>query len=189
MSETSQGGPAGALAVLGLIQGPRYGEELAIPAPVVVVGRAARCDVVIADDSVSATHARLEFDHGAWRITDLDSANGTSVEGVRLAAQVPTPLPYGSTVRLGGVKLQFRAVREADPAAARAEFVPPPPPKTLREESRGFRLPVWLVALVLVTLVVLGLVLSGVLFPTDPVPMPVSAPAGAPAPAAPTPAP
>lgn len=181
MSETSQGGPPGALAVLGILKGPRYGEELAIPAPVVVVGRAARCDVVVADDSVSATHARLEFDTGAWRITDLDSANGTTVEGVRLAPQVPTPLPYGSTVRLGGVTMQFRGVRDADPAAARATFVPPPPPTTLRQERTGFRLPLWLVALVLVALVVLGLFLAGVFTP-EPVPAPVPV-TGEPAPA------
>ena len=75
--------------------------------------RCAGCDVVVDDDSVSAQHARLEYDMGGWRITDLQSTNGTAVEGVRLAPGVPTPLPYGVTVRLGGVQLQFREVEHA----------------------------------------------------------------------------
>ncbi|HZG42625.1 MAG TPA: FHA domain-containing protein, partial [Longimicrobium sp.] len=108
MANVVPSGRPGPLASLALMAGPRYGEELPVPTPVVVLGRAAACDVVIDDDSVSAQHARLEFDTGAWRITDLGSTNGTAVEGVKLAPQLPTPLPYGSTVRLGGVQLQFR---------------------------------------------------------------------------------
>jgi len=126
-----------------------------VPAPVVTVGRAAGCEVRIDDDSVSAQHARLEYDMGAWRITDLGSVNGTSVEGQRLAANVPTPLSYGSTIRFGGVQLQLREAA-ADPEAARAAYVPPPPPKTLREERRGARFPVWLLLLVLIVLAVVG---------------------------------
>lgn len=160
MPDTSPG--AAPLARLALQAGPRYGEELAVLSPVVTLGRGAQCDVVLPDDSVSVVHARLEFDTGAWRITDLDSVNGTSVEGVRLASQVPTPLPYGSVVRLGGVMLQFRDAPGADPAAARAQFVPPKREATLREERRGFRLPVWLlVLLLLVALAVAAWFLMG----------------------------
>ncbi|MFL5542239.1 MAG: FHA domain-containing protein, partial [Longimicrobiaceae bacterium] len=64
MSDLPQAGP---LATLGIAAGPRYGEQIPIPAPVVTVGRAAGCEVVIDDDSVSAKHARLEYDLGAWR--------------------------------------------------------------------------------------------------------------------------
>ena len=149
---------AGPLATLGVVEGPRYGEQLAVPAPVVTIGRAAACEVVVDDDSVSAQHARLEFDLGAWRITDLGSVNGTAVEGVKLAPQVPTPLPYGTTVRLGGVRLQFRQVADADPDAARAAYLPPPPRATLKEERGGFRFPLWLAVLVLLLLAVLAYV-------------------------------
>jgi hypothetical protein len=155
--------PASPLAALELIAGPRYGEELPVPRPVVTVGRAAESDVVIDDDSVSATHARLEWDLGAWRITDLGSTNGTTVEGIRLASNIPTPLPYGSTVRLGGVKLIFREVAAANPEQARAEYVAPEKPGTLREERRGFRFPVWLALLLLVLLAVIGWVLFNVM--------------------------
>jgi pSer/pThr/pTyr-binding forkhead associated (FHA) protein len=158
MSSLAPSGRPGHLASLALMAGPRYGEELPVPSPIVTVGRAAGCDVVVDDDSVSAQHARLEYDLGAWRITDLQSINGTAVEGVKLAPNVPTPLPYGATVRLGGVQLQFREAEGADVETAKAGYVPPESPKTLREERSGARFPLWLVLLVLILAVVIGMI-------------------------------
>ncbi|HEU4452791.1 MAG TPA: FHA domain-containing protein [Longimicrobium sp.] len=182
MANVPQAGP---LATFAVAAGPRHGEQHPVPQPVVVIGRAAACAVVIDDDSVSAEHARLEWDLGAWRITDLGSINGTAVEGVKLAPNVPTPLPYGTTVRFGGVKLQFRQVAEADPAAARQSFAPPPPPKTLKEERTGFRFPVWLAVLLLV----LAALVAYAVFESLREPVPVEAPAPATVLPAPAPAP
>jgi Na+-transporting methylmalonyl-CoA/oxaloacetate decarboxylase gamma subunit len=153
MEITPRGERSGALAAFGIQAGPMAGEEVPIRLPVVRIGRAAGNDVVIDEDSISATHARLEFDEGAWRITDLESTNGTYVEGVRLAPQVPTPLVYGASVRFGGVRLHFRAVEAADPAAARAGYVEPERAPTIREAgSGGRRIPMWLVLLLLLLL-------------------------------------
>ncbi|HEX5727340.1 MAG TPA: FHA domain-containing protein, partial [Longimicrobiaceae bacterium] len=135
----------------------------------------------IDDDSVSAAHARLEWDLGAWRITDLESTNGTSVEGVRLAPHVPTPLQYGATVRLGGVRLQLREAAGADPASARAGFVPPPPVPTLKEERR-FRLPVWLLLVILVLAAVATWAVLELTRPPAGTPVAPAPTAGAPAP-------
>ena len=155
MEITPLGDRSGALAAFGIQSGPQAGKEVPIRLPVVRIGRAAGNDVVIPDDSVSAAHARLEFDQGAWRITDLESTNGTYVEGVRLAPQVPTPLGYGASVRFGGIPLHFRAVETADPAAARARYVEPERAPTIREAGTGGRrIPVWLVLLLLVLLAV-----------------------------------
>lgn len=158
MSSLAPSGRPGHLASLALMAGPRYGEELPVPSPVVTVGRAAGCDVVVDDDSVSAQHARLEYDLGAWRITDLQSINGTAVEGVKLAPNVPTPLPYGATVRLGGVQLQFREAEGADVESAKADYRAPEAPKTLREERSGARFPLWLVLLILILAAVIGMI-------------------------------
>jgi hypothetical protein len=158
MSSLAPSGRPGHLASLALMAGPRYGEELPVPRPIVTVGRAAGCDVVVDDDSVSAQHARLEYDLGAWRITDLQSINGTAVEGVKLAPNVPTPLPYGATLRVGGVQLQFREAEGADVDAARAGYVPPESPRTLREERTGARFPLWLVLLIILLAVIVGMI-------------------------------
>jgi hypothetical protein len=160
MSITPTGDLGGALAAFRVQTGPQTGEDVPVRLPVVTIGSAGQNDIVVADDSVSSTHARLEFANGNWRITDLESRNGTFAEGERLAALIPTPLSYGSTVRLGGARLLFRAVEDADPDAARSSYTPPEARPTIRGRRSGFRLPVWLLILLLV-LVVAALVLFG----------------------------
>jgi hypothetical protein len=135
------------LATFGVLQGAQIGEEVPVRSASASIGSAERNDIVISDDTVSANHALLEFADGAWRLTDLDSTNGTVVEGVRLAPQVPTPLPFGSTVRVGGVRLQFRGVQGAKP-----EEAPPPPEVEVEsaEPPRRRTLPLWLLVVVVV---------------------------------------
>src|SRR5690606_5268307 len=61
-------------------------------------------------------------------------------------------LAYANTVRFGGVRLQFREVETADPAAARAAFREPE--EAVDERPRHFRLPLWVVLLVLILIAV-----------------------------------
>jgi hypothetical protein len=174
MADLPQAGP---LATFGIAAGPRYGEQIPVASPVVTVGRGAGCQVVIDDDSVSAQHARLEYDLGGWRITDLNSTNGTAIEGVKLAPDVPTPLPYGATVRFGGVKLHFREVADVDVDAAKASWKAPEKAVTLKEERRGFRFPVWLLVLVLLLLALVAYAVVEMSRTPQPVPLPSTAPA------------
>jgi hypothetical protein len=46
-----------------------------------LIGRHPNCDVVVADDTVSRRHARLTFRDGSWILQDLDSTNGTRLNG------------------------------------------------------------------------------------------------------------
>lgn len=162
MEITPRGDRTGALAAFGIRAGAFIGEEIPVLAPVVRLGKAAENEIVITDDSVSDRHARLEYDEGAWRLTDVGSTNGTWVEGIRLAADVPTPLHAGVSIRVGGVALQFRTVEQANPAAAREEFVEPTAPAKIRDRS-GPRFPLWAVLLVFVVLAIVAFfVFSGV---------------------------
>jgi transcriptional regulator with PAS, ATPase and Fis domain len=52
-------------------------------APPATLGR--RC---AADERMSKEHATVAWERGAWRITDLDSRNGTFVDGERIAGNV-----------------------------------------------------------------------------------------------------
>ncbi len=49
-----------------------------------LIGRDEGCDVVLSDLCVSRRHARLRFRDGRWILQDLDSTNGTLVNGVRV---------------------------------------------------------------------------------------------------------
>jgi hypothetical protein len=46
-----------------------------------LIGRHRTCDVVLSDLSVSRRHARLRFRDGRWILQDLESMNGTTVNG------------------------------------------------------------------------------------------------------------
>ena len=46
-----------------------------------VIGRHPSCDVVLDADTVSRRHARLVFRDGSWILQDLDSTNGTRLNG------------------------------------------------------------------------------------------------------------
>ena len=140
-----------ALALFGVQAGPRFGEEIPLRSPVLTIGQGPQNAVVLEDDSVSRTHARLEYEAGSWLLTDLDSTNGTWVEGTRLAPRVPTPLTYGAAVRFGGVRLHFRQVEKVDLDAARASYVPPSTAASPLRPAR-FRLPLWVLVLILVAI-------------------------------------
>jgi FHA domain len=52
--------------------------------PDLLVGRSRRCDIVLDDPGVSRRHARLVFRDGSWVLQDLQSTNGTTVNGVQV---------------------------------------------------------------------------------------------------------
>lgn len=57
------------------------------------------------DATVSRQHAKIEFENGSVVLTDLNSTNGTFVNGHRI--DVPTPLSSGDLVQFGQVSFRF----------------------------------------------------------------------------------
>jgi predicted component of type VI protein secretion system len=49
-----------------------------------LVGRHPACDVQLSRPGVSRYHARLTFRDGVWVLRDLDSTNGTTINGARV---------------------------------------------------------------------------------------------------------
>ncbi|MFL5346998.1 MAG: FHA domain-containing protein [Hyalangium sp.] len=75
------------------------------------IGRTDDNDIVIDHRSLSRTHAKVvREDNGEWRIIDMQSANGLTVNGESYAQ---APLNHGDVVELGHVKLKFVAAGEA----------------------------------------------------------------------------
>jgi hypothetical protein len=94
----------GAGAVLRAVGGA--GKQIKLPAKA-IVGRAADCDVVLDDDSVSRRHALLARDErGFYRVCDLDSGNGTFLDGKEIGKE-PVLVPAGARLRFGEVELVF----------------------------------------------------------------------------------
>src|SRR6059058_5672533 len=90
--------------------GGLMGQRLPVKTPVVNLGRADYNDIVLPDPSISTSHAKLQRREGVWVLVDLDSTNGTFVEGERVQGEAP--LGPGTMVRLGDVQLLFEPVDE-----------------------------------------------------------------------------
>ncbi|HEX4683698.1 MAG TPA: FHA domain-containing protein [Gemmatimonadaceae bacterium] len=94
------------LAVLEVTNaGPSKGTEYEIHVPLAHVGRGAHNDIVIADDSVSETHAKIQRREDGWFLVDVGSTNGTYVGGQRIVSE--RRLDGEPDVRFGGVKMTF----------------------------------------------------------------------------------
>ena len=69
-----------------------------------LVGRAAGSDIHLREGSVSSRHAQLERTGGSWRLTDLQSTNGTFVNGRRIQS---VEVNSGDRIRFGDVGMKF----------------------------------------------------------------------------------
>jgi TolB protein len=69
----------------------------------ITIGRAADNAITIDDNMVSRHHARLELQGNTYVLTDLDSANGTWVNGRRISE--PVPLQANDSIRFGNVSV------------------------------------------------------------------------------------
>ena len=86
--------------------GLRAGEALRI-GPGLVIGRALACDVTIDDSYASGRHARLYDRDGHVYIEDMNSTNGTYVNGARMQTQ--QELRPGDVIRIGDTELRFES--------------------------------------------------------------------------------
>jgi hypothetical protein len=70
------------------------------------IGRSDESDIVLNDLSVSRTHAVLEINAGRPTLRDLESTNGTFLNGRRIRAET---LHDGDEVQLGNTRMRFEA--------------------------------------------------------------------------------
>ena len=85
------------------------------------VGRVAPADIVIPDRSISREHCMIGLASDALLVTDLNSTNGTYVDGERISRA--TIVPVGSVLQIGEVSLTHSVrsrgeVQPATPASA-----------------------------------------------------------------------
>jgi FHA domain len=148
--------------------GPREGQSVDIDRPRLTIGRVDEADVQVPDFKVSREHAVIERDNGGRVVLrDLDSRNGTFVDGVRL--QEPRILSGGEELRFGDGLLRVEA--PPTPVAPTPVAAPPPvapptpdaaPPPPPRRRNRRAAIAAAAAGVIVVLLVVAQLVLPGV---------------------------
>lgn len=106
-----------------------------------VIGRAAEADVCLLHESIGREHARLMPLGQGWMIVDLGSPTGTSLNGVRLDPNTPTPIAAADLLRLGPwtFRVSFGSA-DSDPVAADHDAQPAISKAKAAAPSATFRL-------------------------------------------------
>jgi hypothetical protein len=87
---------------------PSYDFEL--KHKITVIGRGTDTDIRLTDHAVSRRHAEIRIANGATMLNDLQSTNGTTVNGVTVTT---TALSDGDEIRIGETVLTYRAPADA----------------------------------------------------------------------------
>jgi pSer/pThr/pTyr-binding forkhead associated (FHA) protein len=97
--------PQGALRVEDPGKSNLYHAQILQLDPVSVIGRDRRSTIPIEHSFVSAEHAQIAWEQGHWVASDLQSTNGTYVNGQRIS--VSTVLEPGDVIQIGDVSLRM----------------------------------------------------------------------------------
>jgi ABC transport system ATP-binding/permease protein len=76
--------------------------------PMSILGRGIATDITVWDIRVSRVHCRIDERNSDYVVSDMNSSNGTWVNGVRL--KTPQKLKIGDFIKLGSTVFQFDSV-------------------------------------------------------------------------------
>ena len=93
-------------STLVITSGGKAGLEIPLGTEPLTIGRASDAGLQIRDDYTSTHHARLLLWGSDWVLQDLDSTNGTFVDGHRI--DTPTPIRPGVPVKVGATTFELR---------------------------------------------------------------------------------
>ncbi len=101
-SNTAHRTPARSL-LCEVVEGASQGQCIAIGMRPIVVGADEQCDLVLEDPKVSSRHVEFRIVESGLQITDLQSRNGTLVNGARISEAI---YPNAPRVRLGDTTIR-----------------------------------------------------------------------------------
>ncbi len=96
---------AGAWLVIS--QGDQVGTRFRLGTDVTTIGRDGTNDVVLDDPEAGRRHAQIRRGPDGYQLTDLDSRNGTRINGRSVTRQI---LRQGDTIEIGATRLSFVTV-------------------------------------------------------------------------------
>jgi transcriptional regulator with GAF, ATPase, and Fis domain len=94
-----------------VISGPLQGHEFVVNRDTFTIGSSDHNDLIIKDSTISKRHCEIAVDQSGYQIRDLDSTNGTFVQGVRIASAHLAP---GSEIQLGKTRIVFCPLQDSN---------------------------------------------------------------------------
>lgn len=107
------------MATLVVIRGPDAGSTFPLRFGLQRIGRDPRCEIHLDDTETSRSHAQIFWDRDGITLKDLNSSNGTQVNGSTISEH---PLRDGDRIRIGKRELQFNAAG-ADPKSSDRKYL------------------------------------------------------------------
>ena len=112
---------AGSVTELGLVEGDSFeptqiaiitGRNAGSSLPIdgkkeILIGRATSSDLIIGDEFASSMHAKLVLVGEDWVLQDLNSTNGTFLDGKKVTT--PATIRAGMNIRIGTTNFELRA--------------------------------------------------------------------------------
>ena len=92
------------MPTLHILQGPDKGRTFHTGNEPQLIGRSSD-QISLSDNGASRRHAELRQASGSWVLVDLNSSNGTYLNGQRIFS--PTPLKHGDQIRVGASLMVF----------------------------------------------------------------------------------
>ncbi len=80
-AEAKEGGSPDAVPMLMVNKGPNFGSKFPLTTGRITVGRSISNDIQVPDSEVSRKHAEIYYENGKYILRDLDSSNGTFLNG------------------------------------------------------------------------------------------------------------
>src|SRR5215813_6357618 len=109
-------------AVLVIHEGERKGQRWYVQGDLMVLGRGSECDLVLPERQVSRQHIKIKFIDGTYFLEDLESKNGTWVNGHKLTGE--TRLKDGDEINIAmAVKFIFAESEATAPMSS--DQIPP----------------------------------------------------------------
>ncbi len=87
-----------------LITSEGRAKQIELESPQITVGRSGQSDIVLHGIQVSRAHALLTSNQGVFSVRDLDSSNGTFVNGLQVQRH---KLRHQDVIRIGDYELRF----------------------------------------------------------------------------------
>jgi len=109
------------MAMIVFTEGPSSGNKVPLVDDGVIIGRGQKAGLVVNDPQISNQHCQIRMEGGAWCLFDLQSSNGTTVNGHTIEA---VQLNEGDLVAIGDSRFVFTA----DGSSVPAQIAPPAAP-------------------------------------------------------------
>ncbi|MBN1149335.1 MAG: protein kinase [Anaerolineales bacterium] len=119
------------------ILAPDKTSHFVTPSKTMTIGRGKENDITLDDPKASHQHARIEFDGANYRVSDLNSTNGTYLSNARLLPGIPEVWTPDKGLRIGDTWLRLQRARSSSTATGTViGSTPAMPPATAVELAR-----------------------------------------------------